>query len=165
MAQASLNATPAPHRAQRTDNACPGSRGCTIAAAAGSSARELVMVGDDQLQAQLAGRLRLGQAGDAAIDRDDQRRPALGQRPQRLVVQPVAFFEPIGHVVRHIGPEQPQADNEDRRAGHAVGVVVAIDDDLSLVADGRMNSVGRVSTRRAVRRDRAGPSACIEKRA
>ena len=59
---------------------------------------ELVVVGDDQLQAQPPGLLGLAQAGDAAIDGDDHRRPRLGDLPQRLGVEAVPLLQAVRHV-------------------------------------------------------------------
>ena len=48
----------------------------------------LVVVGDDQLQAEPSRLLRLGEAGDAAIDGDDQRGAGRGDLAQRLALRP-----------------------------------------------------------------------------
>ena len=45
----------------------------------GQSRPRLVVVGDDQLDVQLAGQGRLFHAGDAAIHRDDQLGSVVGQ--------------------------------------------------------------------------------------
>ena len=51
------------------------------------------MIGDDQLQAELAGRSGLGHAGDAAIDCDHGFHSLLRQIPQGRAVEAVAVFE------------------------------------------------------------------------
>ena len=105
---------------------------------------KFVMIGDDQLQADFARRESRLDASDAAIDADHQRCSALGQRPQRVAREPVAFFQPIGHVVRCVRSNQLEAREENRRRGHAVGIVVAIDDNLPPGLDGGINPLGRV---------------------
>ena len=74
-------------------------------------------------------RLRLGDARDPAIDRDDNIAPLPRDRPQRIVIEAVPFVDAIGDV--EVGPrtEQPQAEQQDRRRRHAVGVIVAVDGD------------------------------------
>ena len=55
----------------------------------------LVVVGDDQFQTELARDLRLRDAGDAAIDADDERHATLAPvRGACSRVQPVALGEP-----------------------------------------------------------------------
>jgi hypothetical protein len=98
-------------------------------AGVGQFGAEVVMVGNDELQAQVARGLRLGGAGDAAIDRDDHGRAALGQRGEGLAVEPVALVQPMRHVVADLGAGEPQRLPKDRRAAYAVGIVVAVDDD------------------------------------
>ena len=95
----------------------------------GQLGARLVVVGDDQLDAQLAGQGRLFHAGDAAIHGDDQLGPVGGQAADGLGVQPVAFVDAMGDVVAGLGAEQFQAEPEDGRAADAVDVVVAVDGD------------------------------------
>ena len=62
----------------------------------GQSQARLVMVGNNQFNAQLAGQGRLVDAADAAIDRDEHL-PLVGrQRANRFAVQPVALIDPMG---------------------------------------------------------------------
>ena len=89
----------------------------------------LVMIGDDQFQAELAGQGGLLDAGDAAIDRHQQVRLAVAPGADGVGVQPVALLDAVRHVVGRLGAEHLQAQPEDGRAGHAVDVVIAVDDD------------------------------------
>ena len=104
-----------------------------------------VVVGDDQLDAQLARERGLGDRRDAAVDRDDQRvRLRLGQLAEGLGVDAVAFLDPVRDVVDDVaGTGQLQAGPEDARAADAVDVVVAVDDDRS----GPRGSPGRSARR------------------
>ena len=103
---------------------------------------ELVMVGDDQLQAEAAGGLGLGHAGDAAVDRDHDRRAPGGDLGQGLGVEAVALFEPVRHVDFDGAAGQLQGLLEDGGAGDAVDVVVAVDADLAPAAGGVEQAVG-----------------------
>jgi hypothetical protein len=87
---------------------------------------DLVVVGDDQLQAQPAGLLRLGQAADPAIDRNHHRRPRLGDLPQGFGVEPVALLQAVRHVEVGLAPQQAQGLPEDSRPREAVHVIVAV---------------------------------------
>jgi hypothetical protein len=49
------------------------------------------------------------------------------QRPQRLDVQPVAFVNAVGDVRGHVRAQRPKRLDEQRSAGHAVGVEVPVD--------------------------------------
>ena len=146
--QASLNATAAPQRSAK-GYWLPASRGWTITSAVGQVGADRVMVGDDQLEAELARQIGLGHGRDAAIDRDDQLGPVLGrQPPERLGIDPVALVDPVGDVVVDVlRPGQAEAGPEDARAADAVDVVIAIDDDLPALADRRGRS-GRPRRRR-----------------
>src|SRR5438046_5597635 len=62
-------------------------------------ALRLVMVRDDQLQAEPARLLGLGNAADAAIDRDDHLNAVVRELLQRFAVEAIALFEPVRYVV------------------------------------------------------------------
>ena len=83
-----------------------------------------------------------GDAGDAAIDRDDDIGAAGGERAERVVVEAVAFVDAIGDVEVDPCTEQSQAEQQDRGGRHAVGVVVAVDGDPPAVADGGVDQLG-----------------------
>ena len=70
-------------------------------------------------------------AGGAAIDGDEQRRAAAGERPHRLDVRAVAFEQPVGDVDQRIEPGVAQEARQRRRRGRAIDVVVAEDRDAS----------------------------------
>ncbi len=58
----------------------------------------LMMVDHDDVEAELARFRERLVAGGAAIDRDEQRRAARGERADRLDVGAIAFEQPIGNV-------------------------------------------------------------------
>ena len=59
---------------------------------------EVVVIGDDDVQAGIASGTDLVDGGDAAIDADDQVGSCFLEAKQRLAVEAVAFLEAIGHV-------------------------------------------------------------------
>ncbi len=104
--------------------------------------RKLVMVGDDQFQAEFRGNGGFGDGRDAAINGDDDFRPRGGELTQSFVVEAVAFFEPARDVEIRLAAEQAQALQQERGGRHAVDVVVAVDGDLPAVAHGAHQSSG-----------------------
>ena len=67
----------------------------------GQLGADRVVVGDDQLDAQLARQPGLGDGRDPAVDRDDQlgRRAPSASLPQRLGVDAVALLDPVRDVI------------------------------------------------------------------
>ena len=101
------------------------------------------MVGDDQFESEFLGQCGFRDAGDAAVDRDDE---AIGivfvQRADRVAVESVTFFETTGDVVVDVRAGEREAMPEDGRGGHAVDVVVAVDGDSSFCAEGGHDAFG-----------------------
>ena len=72
-----------------------------------------------------------------------------GQPPEGLGVDAVAFLDPVRDVIEHVaGAGQLQAGPEDARAADAVDVVIAVDDDRPVVADGPDDPLGRLDDAR-----------------
>ena len=69
------------------------------------------MIGDDQRQAEFAGGLGFGDAGDSAVDRDDHVAACGGDRSQRVVVEAVAFVDAVGDVRVGLRAEQLEAEH------------------------------------------------------
>ncbi len=101
------------------------------------------MVRDNQLQPKAFGLFRLVQAGDAAIDGDDQRDAGRRDLAQGLVVEAVALVEPARHVQIDLGAEQAEALEQEGGAADAVHVVVAVDAEAAALAHGLENARGR----------------------
>ena len=95
----------------------------------------LVMIRDDEIDAQLARAPGRFDTADAAIDRDDERHAVGVQTLERLGLQTIAVLQPIRDEVDDVGAEQLQraAKNDGRR--NAVAVVVAMDGDALLPFD------------------------------
>ncbi len=124
---------------------------------------ELVVVGDDQFQPEALRLLRLFQAGDAAIDGDDQRGAVRRDLPQRIAVESVTLFEPVRHVQVRRGAEQAEDVEEDGGAGHAVHVVIAVDAQAAAGTDGGEDAVGCLGhARQQFRRMQSGQGSVEE---
>jgi len=98
---------------------------------------ELMVIGDDEFQAQAACLLCFLNAGDAAIDGHDRFDSAFRQPPQGRAVEAVAVFQAIGDVEFDLGAEDAQAGEQDRGAGDAVDIVIAVHADSALIRHGR----------------------------
>ena len=90
----------------------------------------LVVVGDDEIDAQFFAQRRLGGGGDAAVHRDDQADLLPVQLADGRLVEAVALLEPAGDIAD--APASPAAQEVHQQAGggDAVHVVVAVDGDL-----------------------------------
>ena len=90
----------------------------------------LVMIDDDDVETKPP---RLGQrldAGGAAIDGDEQFRPAFRERADRLDVGAVAFEDPVGDMHDRLAAAEAQEARQQGRGGRAIDIVVAEDRDL-----------------------------------
>jgi hypothetical protein len=108
----------------------------------GERVGEVVVVGDDQFQAELPRPHGLGHAGDAAVDGDHDLGTPGRERLERFGVEPVALLEPVGHVPTRRRIDRLEAAHQDRRGAHAVGIVVAIDHDRPPGPRGRQQPFG-----------------------
>ena len=103
----------------------------------------LVVVGDDQVDAELARAPRGLDAADAAVDRDDQRH-AVGVQPiDRRRLQAVAVAQPLGDEVHDVAAEHLERAAEDHGRGDAVDVVVAVNRDALAAGDGLLEPLDR----------------------
>src|SRR5690606_4330366 len=94
-----------------------------------------VVVGDDDVDAARPERRDLGQVRDAAVD-GDQQVGARGELVDAPRVYPVAVGEAVRDVGLHGRSQLAQAQHQERRAGDAVGAVVAVDQDALAAGDG-----------------------------
>ena len=102
----------------------------------------LVVVGDDQFEADLARDFGFRETRDATIDAHHQRDAGPGERANPLGVQPVPFGKSERNVELDVRAEFAEDAEHDGRAGHAVHVVIAVDADAALVLDRPHNSFG-----------------------
>ena len=101
-----------------------------------------VVVGDDEIDIFVAKRFCFVEGGDAAVDGDDEFGAGVGELFEGFGVEAVAFFEALGDVVVDVAAEEGDGVPEDGGGGDAVDVVVAVDDDFFLVADGLVDALG-----------------------
>ena len=95
----------------------------------------LVMIGDDQIDAELVRAPRRLGAADAAVHRHDDARALRVQAIDRRRLQAVAVAHPLGQEVDDIAAEQFDHAAQDDRGGHAVDVVVAVHRDALFPRD------------------------------
>ncbi len=103
----------------------------------------LVVVADDQVDAQLAGAIGGGAAADAAVDRDDDPRAGGVQAIDVGRLQAVAVAQALGQEVRDVAAEQLQRAAQDHRRRDPVDVVVAVDGDALLARDRGQQALDR----------------------
>ena len=92
--------------------------------------RGRVVIDHDHVEPEPRRRVDFSDRGHTAVGADHQPRAARRQFFQRLDVEAVPFDEPLWHVEVDAAAEPPQDRNEQRRAGHAVDVVVPVNTDL-----------------------------------
>ena len=90
----------------------------------------LMVVGDDELHAELPAQSRLLICRNAAIDGDDQLHILLVERPHGNFVEPVALFEPCGNVACHMSAALSEKVRQKTCGRNAVYVVVSEDADM-----------------------------------
>jgi hypothetical protein len=98
------------------------------------------MVGDDQVDAGLAGPGREGLGPDAAIDADDEAGAAGPDDVQMLGLDAVAVLQPLGNEVVDVAAQRRQGLVQHDRREDPVHVVVAEDEDLLPGRDGRLEA-------------------------
>ncbi len=89
----------------------------------------LVMVGDDQIDAEVAGPPGRFRAANAAVDRHDQLHALAVQPFDGGGLQAVAVGQPFGNEVADVGAQQLQRAAKDDGRGDAVDVVIAVNGD------------------------------------
>ena len=85
----------------------------------------LMVIDDDDIDAELFGLLERLDAGRAAIDADQKRCAALGKRAHRFDIRAVAFEQAVGNVDDRLDAALAQIARQQRRRGGAVDVVIA----------------------------------------
>jgi hypothetical protein len=118
----------------------------------------LVVVDHDDVEAELA-RLEHGlMAGGAAIDRDQQRRSARGERADRFCIRSVAFEQAIRNMDDRTNAAVQQVSPQHRSRRRPIHIVVAQDGDRFRAHDGVRQPHGRrphVGERVGIRHQRA----------
>src|SRR5438132_11496618 len=102
------------------------------------------MIGDDDVDTEVDGAANRLDAGDPAINRDDQPDIALGENAlQHFELQPVAVDETMRNDVRCVGAEKAEDGLEEDDGGDAVDVVIAVDQDRFFVSNSALDSLAR----------------------
>ena len=108
----------------------------------GQGVLAFVVVGNDQVHAQLLAQLSLGYGGNAAVHGDDELNPLVVELVQGDGVQTVAFFQAAGDVADTAASVAAEKVRQKAGGGNAVHVIVAEDRDFFLVFDGQRHSSG-----------------------
>ena len=119
----------------------------------------LMVVDHDDVEAELARLEHRFMARGAAIDGDQERRPARGERADRLRIRSVAFEQPIGNMDDRTNAAVEQIPPQHRRRRRSVDIVVAQDGDGLPAHDARPPSARRRSACRPASRDPASARA------
>ena len=106
------------------------------------------MIGDDQWQPESFGGQRFAHTGDATVDRDDQLRAFLSEHLEGFAIETITLLETIGHVPCRRGTNGFETTDENSSGAHAVGVVVAVNDDLFTGSRCGQNLIGGQSNAR-----------------
>lgn len=99
------------------------------------------MIGDDQIQIDLAGVVSFIRRADSTVHRQRQAYAARLQAAEGISVQAVALVKPIWYVGLYTGAESPKHLHQQRGGRHAVHVIVAIDGDRFLVVHRKADSI------------------------
>ncbi len=83
-------------------------------------------------------------AGRAAIDRDQKRGTARGERAHRLDIRAVALEQAVGNMDQRLEPAVAQKTRQQRSRGSAIDVVVAEDGDRLAAPDRVRNACCRL---------------------
>ncbi len=96
-----------------------------------------MVVGDDHRQTQLAGAGDRGHRRNTVVDGENNAHPVGIAVFDNAAVDAVALGHAAGDNVAHLAAQRPQRPQQQGRAGHAVGVVVAADGDRLLSINSR----------------------------
>ncbi len=89
----------------------------------------VVVVADDQVEAHLAGVLRLARGANAAIHADHHAHAVGIQGIQGIIVEAVTFIEAVGDLFAGVGAHPVQHLHQQGRAGDTVHIIIAVDRD------------------------------------
>jgi hypothetical protein len=101
-----------------------------------------VMIGDNQIDALIAHHFRLLNRSNAAIDRDDHLGSLIANRRECFGVEAISFVDAVGNVIIDFAAEGFDGVPENGGGGDAIDVVIAVDDDFFLIADGAGDALG-----------------------
>ena len=109
--------------------------------AVGQALLALVVIGDDELHAELSAHVGLVQCGNAAVHRDDQPH-ALGRELfDGGRIQAVALLQPAGNVIKAVRAQRAQAFDQKTGGRDAIHVVIAENGDLCTACNGGLEKL------------------------
>ena len=105
---------------------------------------DMVVIRDQELDAERLRMTRRPLRGRAAIDGDHHSHAVRRQCGQRFVVEPVALLDAVGHVEAQVGIRARSLDRPPQDGGgrDAVGVVIAVDGDAPAGAHRGLEALG-----------------------
>ena len=101
-----------------------------------------MMVGDDEINAQLFTQLRLIDGGDAAVHGDDQLDALSVELVDGDGIQAVALLQTAGNVAHRVGAVAAEKIRQQAGGGDAVHIVVAEHGDLLPPGHGKSHPAG-----------------------
>ena len=104
-----------------------------------------VMVGDDHVEPACARLGNLRDRGDAAVDREHETAPLVGETAERRARDAVALVEAARQVPVDLGSELAQEEHGERCCRDAVDVVVAVDADAATRRDRGADALARLA--------------------
>ena len=90
----------------------------------------LVVVGDDQVQANFPAEAGFLNASDAAVHGNDKIHPLAAEAPQRVAAQAIAVLDAAGDILHTVGAPGAQIVHQEDRGGDAVHIVIPEHGDL-----------------------------------
>src|SRR5262249_36968963 len=103
---------------------------------------ELMMVSDNELNAEPTRFLRLCHAADAAIDGDDHGGARAGNLLQSFAVEAISFIQPMRNVKVCYSTQKVQTLPKNGSAGGTVDVIIAINDNSPFLPNGSQQAIG-----------------------
>ena len=101
------------------------------------------MIGDDDIEATIAGMGDRLVGGDAIIDGDDQANAVVCKAIDNARVNAIPVVHPAGDGVVDIRTKAPQRPQQQRRTGHTVSIVVAANGDFLVIRNRVVDQVDR----------------------
>jgi hypothetical protein len=109
----------------------------------GEGARAFVVIDHDHIHTGAFRHFQRLERLRAAIDRDDQARSGFGELHQRRAGRAIALHQPVRDIIARLQPQLAQQADQQRRAGRAIDIIIAINGDRLA----RLHRVGKAGSR------------------
>ena len=103
-----------------------------------------MVIGDDQVQSQASGGFSGGESANAAVHADDQPDSLLCGPGEDPGLHPVPVVNAVRQMEADLAPQHLNRGFQEYDRGGAIGVIVAIDQNLFALADRRLDAVYRL---------------------